>query len=121
MRRHVIEPPNQHVGEDVEPADQVELLEDHRADLPPVAQGGATQRSDVPALEQDAARARLHEPVDHAQEGRLAGPGPADHADELPRGHEDVRVIDRDLGAEALGDSRELERRDGGPGHVPGW
>ncbi len=37
QRRDMVQPSDQHVGQHVEPADQIELLEDHRAARAPVA------------------------------------------------------------------------------------
>src|SRR5262249_39525845 len=84
--RRMGEPPHQHVGQDVEAAEQVELLEDHRAARAPSLQAAATQGCHVLALPEDAAAGCLAEAVDRAQERGFSSPGPADDAQEPARG-----------------------------------
>ncbi len=57
--RNLGKPSHQHVGQHVQPADQIELLEDHRASRAPMAQLPPAQRGDVLILEQDATRVRV--------------------------------------------------------------
>ncbi len=75
------QPPHQHVGQDVEPADQIELLKDHRRARAPLPQILAAQRGHIDAFKQNAPFGGLGEAVDHPQQRRLAGAGTADHAD----------------------------------------
>ena len=79
---HAVQPPDQDVGEHVEPADEIELLEDHGAARAPVAAAPAAQAVTSMSPKRMAPAGRVDQPVDHAQQRRLAGAGPADHADE---------------------------------------
>jgi hypothetical protein len=81
------QPAHQDVFQHIQPADQVELLEDHRASAAPVAQRRAGHRGHVGTLPRDPAGAGIDQTVQHAQEGRFAGAGTADHADELAARH----------------------------------
>jgi hypothetical protein len=97
----MVEAPDQHIGQHVEPADQIELLEDHGAAGPPGGERRAAQAGDVDVVETDGARTRLLEPVDHAQKRRLAGPRTANDADE-PAGLDRQRhIVDRGFRAES--------------------
>ena len=80
----LVQPADQHVGEHVEPADQIELLEDHRAAGAPVAQGRAPERVTSRPPYRMRPGSRSSQPIDHAQQRRFAGAGPTDDADELP-------------------------------------
>ncbi len=97
----MVQPAHQHVGEDVEAADQVELLEDHGAGLAPVAQRRALQAGDVLALAEDATGRWVLQAVDHAQQRRLAGARAADHADEGAAVDLEGHIVHRRHGAEA--------------------
>src|SRR3954452_19689043 len=99
--RHRRKPSHQDVGENIEPADQIELLKDHRRARPPLPQLLAAQRRDVEAVEQDAALRRGGETVDGPQQGRLAGAGPSDHADEAAGRDLKRGVVHRGFHAEA--------------------
>jgi hypothetical protein len=59
----VIEASHQHVGRDIEPADQLELLENHGAARAPLRQRGARETGDVDLAELDAPRGRRLQPV----------------------------------------------------------
>ena len=98
--RHLVEPAHQDVGQHVEPANQVELLEDHGGTRPPFLHVAAAQRGDVDAVEQDPAFAGLGQTVDHAQQGRLAGAGSADDTNEAAGRDRERRLVDRSLVAE---------------------
>jgi hypothetical protein len=76
------EPTHQHVGQDIEPADQIELLEDHRGARAPLPQILAAQRSHIDAFKQNAPFGRFSEAVDHPKQRGLAGAGAPDHTDE---------------------------------------
>ena len=92
--RRVGQPAHQHVVQHVQPADQVELLEDHGAAAAPVAQA-CGRRAPVTSAPCQVMRpgGRLGQPVDHAQQGRFAGAGAADHADELPGRDRQANVV----------------------------
>jgi hypothetical protein len=89
-----------YIGQHVEPADQVELLENHGRARPPLPQILAAQRGDIDAFEQDAALGRIGEAVDHPQQGRFAGAGATDHADEAARRDRERSIVDRGFRAE---------------------
>ncbi len=114
-RRHVEGAAHHDVGQHVEAAGEIELLEDHGAAGAPGAQRPAAQRRDVGVAEQDAARGRIAEAIDHAQEGRLAGAGPADHADHLARRHDQRNAVHGVLAAEALGHAFQSQHPASGP------
>ncbi len=63
----MVEAAHQDVGQDIEPRDQVELLEDHAAGAAPVPQGAPTQPRDLEHAERDLAAGRLLQAIDHAQ------------------------------------------------------
>ena len=94
------QPADQHVGQHVQPLHQVELLEDHGAVAPPVAQGPAVERGHVPPAREDAAGARRLQPVDQPQQGRFARARAADDADHLAVRHLEVHVVHREGGPE---------------------
>jgi hypothetical protein len=105
----VIEAARQDVGDDVETADEVELLEHHGAGRAPAEKFAALQRRDLAAVELDAALARLGEAVDHAQERRLAGARAADDADHLPVGNGERDAVDRLAILEGFGEAVDLQ------------
>jgi hypothetical protein len=113
--RHMEGTAHQHVGQHVEAAGKVELLEDHGAARPPGAQRPAAQGRDVGVAEQNAAGGGFAQAVDHAQQGRLAGAGPADHADHLADGNSQSCVVDGMLAAEALGHPFKSQHRNSQP------
>jgi len=80
--RGVVEAAHQHIGHHVEPTDDVELLEHHRARRAPVAQRLPFEAGHVAAFPQNLATAHVLQAVDHAQQRGLAGPGAPDDADE---------------------------------------
>ena len=63
--RHVAEPAHQHVGQHIQPADQVELLEDHRASHAPAAQLSAFEGGHTHAVPFDHTLGRINQAVDH--------------------------------------------------------
>ena len=99
------EPAHHDVVQHVEPAGEIELLEDHGAARPPLAERPALERGDVGVAEQDAAAAGIAQAVDHAQQGRLAGAGAADHADQLAGRNDQRHLVDGALVAKTLGDA----------------
>jgi hypothetical protein len=108
-RRHVVKPPGQHVGQDVEPAHEVELLEDHRAIGAPGAQLLALELGDVGVAEQDLALGRVDQAVQKAQQRGFPGAGTADDADHLAVGDGEVGVVDGEVVAEAAGQLFEFQ------------
>ena len=103
---------HQHVGQHIETAGQVELLEDHRATCPPFAQRTAAQVRHVHVAEPDRALRRIVQPVDHAQQGRLAGAGAADHAHELTGRDLERDIVHGALVAELLHNTVQPQHRD---------
>src|SRR5204862_7089662 len=101
--RALVRPPEDDIGHHVETADEVELLEDHRATRSPVAQGMAAERGYVHAGERDGALARIDQSVDHAEKRRLAGAGASDDADETTGLDRQANGLDRDLRPEPMG------------------
>ena len=63
----MVQPPDQYVGENVESTDQIELLENHRRRLTPIAQRLAPYRCHIDAIENNLSRGRRRQPVDHSQ------------------------------------------------------
>jgi hypothetical protein len=78
---------------------------EHRVD---VALVGRDAR-DIAAVEHDPPARRLLEAGDHAQGRRLAAAGRAEQGEELARGHVEVDAGDRDVLAERLRQSFELD------------
>ena len=91
----------QHVGQDIEPRHQIELLKDHRGARTPSSEIGAFQSCHVDTVEHDPASGRLDETIDHAQQCGLARAGATDDADEPPALDLQRHVGDRRLGVEA--------------------
>jgi hypothetical protein len=112
----VVEAPDQHVGQHVQPLHEVELLEDHGAARAPVPQRLPAQRGDVPPFEQHAAGGGLGEAVHHADQGGLARARAADNAHHLPgRDRKGHAVHGRHL-AEAAPQALEFQHS-----HAPVW
>ena len=88
------QPADQHIGQNVQPINEVELLEDHRAIAPPFPQAAAAQCGDIGRAEADRAFRRLHETVNKAQESGLLRAGRADHPDELARRYVECHPVD---------------------------
>ena len=89
------EPPHQDVSQHVEPANQIELLKNHRRPCAPLPQLVAAQSRNIDALVKDPAFGWLSEAVDHPQQRRLAGAGSADHADKAAGSDRERCVVDR--------------------------
>src|SRR5690606_4394532 len=106
------------VAHDVEVREEVELLEDH----PDAGAHGvdvAVRVEDVLALDTEGAAARFLEPVDRAQQGGLPRAGGADDTDDLALVHRQVDALEHLVVAEALAQSRDLDRGGGGARHRP--
>ena len=80
-------------------------LEDHRR---APAMGGEVLH--LLALEPHPPPVRLGQARDDAQQGRFAAAGGAEEGQELPGRHLQIHILDRDIPAVALGDSREGEQ-----------
>src|SRR4030095_2023064 len=65
--------------------------------------------ADIPAAEPDAARGWHVEPRDHVEERGLAGAVGSDHREDLPGLDGEAHARERRKGAEALGDTVDLE------------
>jgi hypothetical protein len=65
--RRIGQTAHQDVIQDIEPANQIELLEDHRAAPAPVAQFAAMKSGDIYSAPRDAAVTRLGQPIEEAQ------------------------------------------------------
>src|SRR5262245_12004454 len=100
------------VGQDVEAAGQVELLEDHGAARPPVAKLAARERGDVGVGEPYAPFAGIAQPVDHAQQGRLAGARLAYDANQLTLGNDQRDAVNGPLVAELFDHALETKHAD---------
>ena len=100
-----------HVGQHVEAAGQVELLEDHGAARPPLSKCPALQGGEVGIAEADLPGRRIAQPVDHAQQRRLAGARLADHAQELARRHDERHLVDGALAAKAFNNALQPQHR----------
>jgi len=105
----VVQPAHQHIGQHIETAGNVELLEHHGAAHAPGAQFRALEVGDIGAVPQDAASARLLQAVDHAEEGRLAGAGAADHADKAAGLDRERDIVHRALLAEGAGNGMQFQ------------
>ena len=106
--------PIMHVGQHVEAAGQIELLEDHGAARAAIARNSRPfRRGDVDVAEADPPGARVAQPVDHAQQGRLARARLADHAQQLARRHFQRDLVDGALVAETS--SQRLRAAASGP------
>ena len=93
--RRMRQPAGQDIGKHIEPADEIELLEDHGAATPPVAQGGPVQAGHVLVVAKDAALGRFDQAVQRPQQSRLSGSGTADHAHECATRDGQGHVVDR--------------------------
>jgi hypothetical protein len=104
-----MEPPGQHVGDHVETAHKVELLEDHRAIGPPGAQLLALELRDVGVAEQDLALGGVDQAVQQAQKRGFPGAGATDDAHHLAVGNGEVGVVDGEVVAETAGQLVEFQ------------
>jgi hypothetical protein len=84
--RDPVHPAGQHIGQHIQPRNQVELLEDHRRTGAPVVNGLATERGNVAAIEQHPTGRGLDQPVHHPQQRGFSGAGAADDAHHLAGG-----------------------------------
>ena len=109
--RHMEGAAHHHVGQHVEAAGQVELLEDHGAAGSPLPERAAAQGGDVGIAEADLPGCRIAQPVDHAQERRLAGTRLADHPQELARRHDERHLVDGTLAAKAFDNALQPQHR----------
>lgn len=100
---------DQHVGEYVQPVDQIELLEDHRALAPPLAQGLSFEGGDLPASEGDATIGRFDQPIDQSKEGGLARTGATDDPDEFAGTDVEADAVHRTGGTKAAAKAAEGE------------
>jgi hypothetical protein len=105
----MIEPPHQHVGQHIEARDEVELLKDHRARRPPVAQRLAAQAGHIDAVATDRSRVGFLKPVDQAQQRGFPRARRADDPDHLARRDSERNAIHGHAGAEAAGEVAKFE------------
>jgi hypothetical protein len=75
----------QHVFEDGQPVDQVELLEDHTHRTPCPAQRPFVLRRDIYAVQNHRARVRLDKPVDTPKQCGFAGTAQSEQHDDFLR------------------------------------
>ena len=101
QRGDVIDAADQDVGQHVEPADQIELLKNHRTAAAPARQRASRQRRHVDVAAGDAAGGRPLQAVDHAQQRRLARSRSSDHADESARRDRQRDFVDGGFGPES--------------------
>ena len=84
------QPPDQNIGQHIQPVDQVELLKDHRAIAPPLPQCATLERGHILRAKLDRAFGRIDQPVDQPQKGGFARTRAADNAHKLTWG--DIKV-----------------------------
>ena len=107
--RDRIDAAHQDVGENIEAAGEIELLEDHAAGRAPVAERLAAQGCDIDVIEDDTAGRGIDQAVDASEQGGLAGAGTPDHTDEGPMFDFNGHVGERRLSAERLSEVLDFE------------
>jgi hypothetical protein len=86
---------DQHVIDDGQAPDEIELLVDHSDTRPVSAEGCAAEPAEIRLVEADRAARDERGARQAAQEGRLAGAGLADDRDELPRVDHRGEIVER--------------------------
>src|SRR5262245_34946262 len=95
----------QDVGQDIEPVDEMKLLENHCTARPPGAQVTPPQRSDVDPLKGHRPLSRLEQAIDETQKGRLPCARAPNDPDHLPGCNVQADVPDRHCGTKTFDES----------------
>ena len=106
--------PIRDIGQDIQPVDQVELLEDHRAVAAPASEGLATQAGDFVAPKRNRPLGGVDEAVDQPEHRGFAGAGASDHTDKLPGLNLERDIVDGTRFVKELRNSGEGQ----GSGHA---